>query len=77
MYTMAKTLMISNEVYEELTSIKKDKSYSEVIKELINKKDKKGSKLKECLGILKKDKEWDSIEKNLKEDWKAWNKKYV
>jgi len=31
--------------------------------------------LRDCLGILKKDKEWEELEKNLKIDWKNFNEK--
>ena len=37
---------------------------------------KKGSGLRECLGILKKDKEWEELEKEIKRAWKNWNRKY-
>ena len=38
-------------------------------------KRKRVGNLKEYLGILKYDKEWDEIEKVLKIGWKNWNKK--
>ena len=40
MYTMAKTIMISNDAYEKLKSIKirEDKSFSEVVVELVEEK---------------------------------------
>ena len=34
----------------------------------------KGYGLKECLGILKKDKEWEELEKEIKRAWTNWNK---
>ena len=75
---MAKTIMIANEVYDELKSLKRDRSFSELLRDLMNPENvKKGSGLRECLGILKKDKEWGEIEKDLKKGWKRWNKKYV
>ena len=36
MHTMAKTIMISNVLYEELKNAKKDKSFSETIKDLMD-----------------------------------------
>ena len=80
MNTMAKTIMVSNEVYGKLKDIKEkeDKSFSEVIIQLVEiKKMKTGKRLRECLGILKGDKEWDKAMKLAKEGWNRWNKKYV
>ena len=75
---MAKTIMISNDIYEELKSIKGEKSFSEVIRVLVNKGNlKKGAGLKDCIGILKKDREWNKVERGLERGWKGWNKKYV
>ena len=76
---MAKTIMISNELYKELKKIKKENSFTEVIKDLLDRtqKTKKGSDLLNCFGILKRDKEWEEIEKDLKRGWGAWSKKYA
>ncbi|MBI2673071.1 antitoxin [Candidatus Woesearchaeota archaeon] len=75
---MAKTIMISNDVYKELKTLKRDKSFSELLKDLLNPGNvKKGSSLKDCLGLLKKDKEWEEIEKDIKRGWKSWSKKYA
>ena len=38
---------------------------------------KKGSDLLNCFGILKKDKEWEEIDKDLKIGWKTWSKRYA
>lgn len=38
---------------------------------------KKGSGLKDCLGILKKDVEWKETKKILDKEWSSWTKKYV
>ena len=74
---MAKTIMISNEAYEELKARKGEHSFSEVILEMIHaKKEKTGAGLKACLGLLKKDKESKAIEKLLVREWKRWSKKY-
>ncbi len=78
MNSMAKTIMVSNEVYEQLKSRKEDRSFSELIIDLLNtKKNKTGFGLTSCLGLLKKDKETVTIEKSLEKGWKKWNKKYV
>mgnify|MGYP001619516779 FL=1 len=70
--------MISNNVYEELKMIKGDKSFSEILKTFLERNNiKKGSELKECLGILHKDKELEATEKTLKRGWGSWTKKYA
>lgn len=75
---MAKTIMISNEVYNELKSLKKDKSFSELFKELLKSNEvKRVSGLREVIGIMKNDKEWDKLEKERRIAWKNWTKKYV
>lgn len=76
---MAKTLMVSNTVYEELKKLKgEDKSFSEVIVELISKKGHKtGYDLKKHFGVLKGDKEYDIIQKELKAGWAKWRKRYA
>jgi len=80
MYTMAKTIMISNDAYEKLKSIKirEDKSFSEVVVELVEeKKMKTGKGLKACLGILKDDKEYGKVMKEARKGWEKWNKRYA
>ncbi len=74
---MAKTIMISNEVYNKLKNLKtEDKSYSELLRDLLNKdKTKKGSDLFSCFGILKKDKEWDDAKKDIKRGWENWSER--
>lgn len=75
---MARTIMISNELYEELKNLKRDKSFTELLKDLLKSSDiKRGSNLRSFLGIIKKDDEWDKAEKIIKRGWKKWNKKYV
>ena len=75
---MAKTIMISNEVYNELKDLKKDKSFSELFKELLKTNNvKRVSGLRDIIGIMKNDKEWDKLEKERKIAWKNWTKKYV
>lgn len=78
MYFMAKTIMISNAVYEELKMRKSEKSFSELITDLLSsKKIKIGGGLRSCFGLLKNDKEFVAVEKSLERGWKGWNKKYV
>ncbi len=76
---MAKTIMISNEVYEKLKSLKGEESFSEVILQLTERKEKKtvGSLLKSCSGLLKGDKEYDKVMKDLRKGWEKWNKRYA
>ena len=81
MYIMAKTIMISNEVYGKLKKIKemRKESFSEVINDsLENKKTKKMKDLKEVYGLSEDDKgygkEW---KETLKKGWHRWNKKYA
>ena len=75
---MAKTLMVSNSVYEELKKIKEseNKSFSEVIVDLIVKKEgKTGRDLWKHFGVLKGDKEYDEVKKELKAGWRRWQKR--
>ena len=77
---MAKTLMVSNAVYEELKKLKgkEDKSFSEVIIGLVrDKKQKTGYDLKKHFGVLRGDKEFDRIEKELKAGWRRWQRRYA
>lgn len=43
---------------------------------LNTKKNKTGTRLKSCLGLLKKDKEAKSIKETLKKGWKKFSNKY-
>ena len=76
---MAKTIMISNDVYKEMKLKKANRSFSELITELLHPKEKpKGRDLQSCLGLLKSDdKEYDAIEPALRRSWRKWSKKYV
>ena len=75
---MAKTIMISNQIYEELKNIKKDKSFSETIMDLVEiAKWKTGADLSKHVGILKDDKEYDKIMKELRPLYRKWTKRYV
>jgi len=78
MYTMAKTIMVSNDVYKELSMVKNNRSFSELFHDLLHaSKLKKGSGLRECLGLLKEDKEWKEIKKGLDKGWKKWTEEYA
>jgi len=74
---MAKTLMISNEVYGSLREIKGEKSFSEVIKALLNKKEDGGKNIAKYYGILKGDAEYSKIMKDLSKKWGEWTQKYA
>ena len=78
---MAKTIMISDEIYGELKKIKYSMSFTETIKQLLeNKKETKktGAGLRDCLGLLSKDdKEYDRIMKGLRPMYKKWTKRYA
>ena len=70
--------MISNEVYKEMKGLKGEKSFSVLIKELLNEKNSKiGFGLYECLGTLKKDEEWKNIEKDLKKPEAFFKNAYI
>ncbi len=75
---MAKTIMVSNEVYEELKHAKKDRSFSEVIIDLMDTaKRKTGADLIKHVGVLKDDKEYEKIMKELKPLYRKWTKRYA
>ena len=77
---MAKTLMVSNSVYEELKKIKENenKSFSDVIVELIAKKDgKTGKDLWKHFGVLKGDMGYKELKKEIREGWHKWEKRYA
>ncbi len=75
---MAKAIMISDEVYKELKNLKSDRSFSELLKDLLNPdKVKKGSGLRTCLGIIKEDRGWEEVSKGIKRGWKDWSRRYV
>lgn len=80
MNIMAKTIMVSNPVYNELKIIKEreNKSYSEVILESLHKpRLKTGEGLRECLGLFKDDKEYDKVLKESRKMWAKWTKRYA
>lgn len=69
-YTMARTIMIADRVYEELKRLKgADKSFTDVISEAlgaVKSRRKTGEGLREFAGIFEGDKEYDEAFKWLK-----------
>ena len=77
---MAKTIMVSNEVYNKLKKIKemKNESFSEVILESIERKEKTVADIRDAIKRLRVSSEDKNIEKEIREGWNRWNKrKYV
>ena len=76
-YSMAKTIMIADKIYEELKKAKgADKSFTEVIAEALDSaksKRKTGEGLKEFAGIFEGDTEYDEAFKWLKKAEKISN----
>nr|MBI4156915.1 hypothetical protein [Candidatus Woesearchaeota archaeon] len=59
--------MIRKYAYKELKTNKTNRNFGELIGDFLDSSNaKKGSGLRSCLGILKKDKEWEKIEKTNK-----------
>jgi len=79
---MAKNIMISNEVYGKLRSIKEsnpEMSYSDTILSMEPKKKTFANLIKaiEKMKMPKDDKEYDKIMKDLKKGWARWTKRYA
>ena len=77
---MAKTIMVSNEVYNKLKKIKemKNESFSEVILESIKRKEKTVADIRDAIKRLSVSSEDKKIENEIREGWNRWNKrKYV
>ena len=74
---MAKTLMISNEVYDTLKKIKGEDSFSKVISNLLDKRKNSGKNIAKYYGVLKGDKEYGLIMKDLRKKWGEWTQKYA
>lgn len=74
---MSKTLMISNDVYSALKNIKGDKSFSEIIRDLLSRKSGNGKNIAKYYGVLKDDGEYKKIKKDLNKKWKEWTQKYA
>ncbi len=69
--------MISNDLYNELKNIKGDRSFSELIKELLVVKKGNGKEIAKFYGALKEDEEYNKINKSTKKKWGEWTKKYA
>ncbi|MBI3036693.1 antitoxin VapB family protein [Candidatus Woesearchaeota archaeon] len=80
-YSVAKTIMIADRIYEDLKKAKgADRSFSEVIAEALEASKvgrKTGAGLKDIVGILKGDTEYDEVKKYLKKKWKEWDRRYA
>ncbi len=77
---MARTIMVSNKVYEEMKRVKGERSFSEVIIEALEAtKPKKtiGELIRKHAGALKGDTEYDGLMKWSKKRWKEWQDKSV
>jgi len=77
---MAKTIMIANGTYDKLKGMKlaREISFTAVIEEMMNNnRSKTGSGLRKHVGILKGDREFKKVVKELEEDWKRWSEEYA
>lgn len=75
--SMAKTIMIGNDVYKELKERKGERSFTEVIRALLDRdRPKTGRDLLKHFGTMKDDKEWDEVKKGIKKGWAGWNRRY-
>ncbi|HLC19373.1 MAG TPA: antitoxin VapB family protein [Candidatus Nanoarchaeia archaeon] len=74
---MARTIMVSNELYKNLKRIKKDKSFTVVISNLLHEKEKLGKDLFRFFGALEGETEYDEVMRDLNKMWTAWSKKYA
>jgi predicted CopG family antitoxin len=75
---MAKTIMIANDLYDDLKKIKGERSFTETIKDALNGKRKTIGGLRKVMGTLpKEDMEYEKAMKELKPLYAKWTKKYV
>ena len=74
---MAKTIMVSNRIYGELKTAKGRESFSELLTNLLHSTGKTGNSLKDCLGLLKSDREYDKIFRKLGKEWRSWTQRYA
>ena len=78
---MAKTIMVSDMVYERLSKLKKsaDYSYSAVLSELMDKEMSKSNSeaLLALRGKWKESKEDEKLAKGVDKAWKLWGKTFV
>ncbi|MEK6873392.1 MAG: antitoxin VapB family protein [Nanoarchaeota archaeon] len=69
---MVKVISLSNEAYEKLKSLKGNKSFSEVVVEIVDDRKTKKRSIMDFAGIWKDDSEWDAISKKIYEDRKKF-----
>jgi len=69
---MVKVISLSNEAYEKLKSLKGNKSFSEVVVEIVEDRKTKKRSIMDFAGIWKDDNEWDAISKKIYEDRKKF-----
>jgi len=69
---MVKVISLSNEAYEKLKSLKGNKSFSEVVVEIVDDRKTKKRSIMNFAGIWKDDNEWDAISKKIYEDRKKF-----
>ena len=69
--------MISNDVYTELKRVKGEDSFGQVISELLSKRKNTGKNIAKYYGVLKGDKEYGRIMKDLRKKWGEWTQKYA
>ena len=78
---MAKTIMVSDEVYYKLDKIKKTKNYSfsELFMTLLDKPDRKNwaKSIEALIGTWKESEEDRKMEAELKKGWNKWNKGFA
>ncbi|MFA5174356.1 MAG: antitoxin VapB family protein [Candidatus Pacearchaeota archaeon] len=73
---MVKVISLSNDAYDRLKSIKDNKSFSEIVVELIECKKKKRD-ISKFAGIFKNDEEWGKIMDNIEKDRKNFKLREV
>ncbi len=61
---MVKVISLSDEAYKRLKSIKGDRSFSETVVEIIDKRKKKN--IMKFVGIWKNDKYWENYKKEIR-----------
>lgn len=76
---MARTIMIANDVYDQLKRMKENESFTELIKTLMHERmaKKTGKELFKFFGALDGDQEYPLIMKELRKKWATWTAKYA
>lgn len=73
---MVKVISLSNEAYERLKALKREKSFSEVVIELVGEKNKKDLS-RFCGAFEDNADEWEKIKKRIYEDRKKFKLREV